>query len=56
MLIEEKEGESLLDIQKHIKCYIKEENLLPNTIVSVKLKEIYKDGVIAKIICKKSVK
>lgn len=56
VLIEEKEGEFFVGHTKtYIKCYIKEENLLPNSIVSVKLKEIYKDGVIAKIICKKGV-
>lgn len=48
VLLEEKVGSYYVGYtENYIKCYIKDENLLPNDVVTVKLEERYKDGVLA---------
>ena len=45
VLIEEREGEFFVGYtENYIKCYIRDEKLLVNSFVNVKIKERYKDG------------
>jgi threonylcarbamoyladenosine tRNA methylthiotransferase MtaB len=52
VLIEEKEGEYFIGhSENYIKCFIKNENLLVNSFVNVKIKKKYLDGALAEV-CK----
>ena len=50
VLIEEKEGDYFIGhSENYIKCYIKNEKLLPNSFVNVKIKKKYLDGALAEV-------
>ena len=51
VLIEEKQGCYYIGhAENYIKCYIKAKNLMTNSLVNVKIKKIFKDGALAKLI------
>lgn len=51
VLIEEKEDEYFVGhSENYIKCYVKSENILPNSFVNVKIIKQFKDGVIADLV------